>query len=123
MSSKTPTAIEIKAFEGPGEQNCVIGGKTWDVSRLMMLSKDLEVMEIPLEHLCFNTGTYNVSLRQVVMHFNAMKDADLDYPIILSADGDIMDGNHGIMKALANGEKTIKAVRFKVDPVPCSVRE
>lgn len=55
------------------------------------------------------------------MHFNAMKAADLDYPIILSADGDIMDGNHRVMKALANGEKTIKAVRFKSDPLPCSV--
>jgi diguanylate cyclase (GGDEF)-like protein len=44
--------------------------------------------------------------------------ADLSYPVILSADGRLMDGGHRISKAWLSGLTTINAVRFPVDPEP-----
>ena len=45
-------------------------------------------------------------------------DADLKYPIILDDDGYVMDGRHRITKALFQGKKSIRFVRFKKMPSP-----
>jgi len=47
-----------------------------------------------------------------------MDDADLAFPIILAADGAVMDGMHRVAKALRAGHTTIEGVRFLVDPPP-----
>jgi len=57
----------------------------------------------------------------MVMHMRAVSNADLNYPIILDEDGEILDGRHRIMKALFLGKETIKAVRFEENPRPCSI--
>lgn len=41
---------------------------------------------------------------------------DLAYPIILGADGRVMDGMHRIARALLDGLPTIRAVQFVVQP-------
>ena len=83
------------------------------------MSKDLEVMDVPLKHLNVYYLYRNLSLRDMVMHMNAVKDADLSYPIILDEDGELMDGRHRVMKALYLGRDTIKAVRFNENPSEC----
>lgn len=40
----------------------------------------------------------------------------MSFPIILSADGRIMDGMHRVGKAYLRGQKYIKAVQFTKDP-------
>jgi len=45
-------------------------------------------------------------------------DADLAYPIILSATGEVMDGRHRIAKAAMTGRDVIEAVQFEIDPPP-----
>lgn len=45
-------------------------------------------------------------------------ETDLNFPIILSSDGRIMDGMHRVAKALLEGRGTIEAVRFRQDPEP-----
>jgi hypothetical protein len=45
-------------------------------------------------------------------------ETDLNYPIILSSDGRVMDGMHRVCKAWMQGEESIKAVRFPIDPEP-----
>ena len=45
-------------------------------------------------------------------------EASLSYPIILSADGRVMDGMHRLAKALLEGRECINAVRFSKDPAP-----
>ncbi|HEX4683107.1 MAG TPA: hypothetical protein VH277_10375 [Gemmatimonadaceae bacterium] len=45
-------------------------------------------------------------------------DAELSYPIILAANGAIMDGRHRVTKALMLGLETIDAVQFGEDPAP-----
>lgn len=114
--------MKIPSFVSPQEQLCNIGNHTWSVARLIQLSKDMPIMDVPLDHLCVYQK-YDLTLREMVMHMRAVQNADLSYPIILDEDGDIMDGRHRIMKALLNGEKTIKAVRFDENPRPCEIRK
>ena len=59
----------------------------------------------------------------MVTHMQAVNDADLNYPIILDEDGEVMDGRYRIMKALLTNRDTIKAVRFGINPEPCRVKE
>ncbi len=47
-----------------------------------------------------------------------IKETDLNYPIILSSDGRVMDGMHRVAKALLEGQETIEAVQFSQDPKP-----
>lgn len=44
-------------------------------------------------------------------------------PIILSEDGEIMDGRHRVVHAIVNGLESVKAVRFEVNPEPCQIDE
>lgn len=102
-------------------QRCQLGSHHWYIARLVTLVKDFDVMEIPIEHLNVYYTYKNLTLRNMATHINAVNDADLNYPIILDEDGELMDGRHRIMKALVTGAKTIKAVRFDKNPPPCEV--
>ena len=113
--------MKIEKWCSAGEQMSQLRTQEWTVARLIMLAKDLEVFEIPLDHLNLYYSYDSLTLRKMVMHMNAVNDADLSYPIILDEDGELMDGRHRIMKALLNGHKTIKAVRFDENPSPCKV--
>lgn len=115
--------MKIDSFIRPDVQFSRLGKHSWSVARLFTLSKDLPVMNIPLEHLNIYHIYGNLSLRQMVEHMKSVQSADLDYPIILDEDGEVMDGRHRIMKALLDGEKKIKAVRFEVNPEPCKQDE
>jgi hypothetical protein len=45
-------------------------------------------------------------------------DADLTCPILLDWNGDIADGRHRLIKALAKGRRTLKARRITWKPEP-----
>ena len=62
------------------------------------------------------------SLRHVAAHAARIQSAVLSYPIILSADGRLMDGGHRIARAWIEGRTEIDAVRFEVDPEPEFIR-
>jgi hypothetical protein len=114
--------MKIETFFDLEDQMANVGAHSWNVARLVTLTKDFKVLDIPLDHL--NVGyTFrgDLTLRGMVMHMQAVIDADLSYPIILDEDGELMDGRHRIMKALLNKEETIKAVRFDKNPEPCKV--
>ena len=42
--------------------------------------------------------------------------------IILNVDGSLMDGGHRVCKALLDGRKTIRAVRFQAMPEPDEIQ-
>lgn len=111
--------MEVSHFPKKNDQMSRLGLCSWHVPRLIELSKDLEVMEIPLDHLNVYYTYKNLTLRQLAGHMVAVNEADLSFPIIMDEDGEIMDGRHRIMKALIEGKKTIKAVRFSENPSPC----
>lgn len=55
----------------------------------------------------------HIQQQQMIEHFQLIQQADLSYPIILSADGRV-DGMHRVAKAKLLDHLTIKAVRFEV---------
>lgn len=100
-----------------------LGRHRWSVLRLIALSKDLPIMEVDIDHLSVYYRYDKLTLRELVMHVKMVNEANLEYPIILDEDGEIMDGRHRLMKAILNGHKSIKAVRFDENPKPCEVVE
>jgi hypothetical protein len=56
--------------------------------------------------------------RAMIEHLHLIEQADLSFPIILSASGAVMDGMHRVAKAVLEGRETIEAVQFDVDPPP-----
>ena len=110
--------VSIEKWFSVHEQTSQIGDEIRSVARLIELSKSLEVFDAPLNCLDLYKK-YDVTMREFVMHMNAILAADLNYPIIIGEDGEILDGRHRIMKALHLGLTTVKAVRFDKNPPPC----
>ncbi|HVB06500.1 MAG TPA: hypothetical protein VNF07_09690 [Acidimicrobiales bacterium] len=57
-------------------------------------------------------------MREIVEHLVLVQSAELAYPVILGADGRVMDGMHRIARALVEGRSHVAAVRFPADPPP-----
>lgn len=115
--------MKINDWHKPKDQMCTLGRHTWSVSRLFELSRDLVVMDIPLNHLNVYYIYEKLTLRDMAMHINAVNNADLETPIILDEDGELMDGRHRLVKAMLLGIETIKAVRFDENPSPCQISD
>ena len=115
--------MKIKDFVEPKNQMCTLGNHMWSVPRLFELARELPVMEVPINHLGLYYIYEKLTLRDMVMHMNAVNNADLNQPIILDEDGDLMDGRHRLMKAMLIGAETIKAVRFDENPLPCQEKD
>ena len=56
--------------------------------------------------------------RSLLEHVKLIEAADLSFPIILSALGEVMDGRHRIAKAELLSKDRIEAVQFEQDPEP-----
>ena len=100
------------------------GRLVWFVERLWYLARDLPVHQVPLDAIrefdqnCWFSAATPPTCRAVADHVQRILDADLNYPIILSAEGYLMDGGHRIAKAYLAGIPTISAVQFLQDPEP-----
>lgn len=97
----------------------------WDVLRLIELSADLPVVELRLDAIAeidelwwFQTEDDRPTPRAIGEHFQLTQQADLEFPIIVCPQGRVMDGMHRIVKALASGAETIKAVQLLQMPIP-----
>ena len=96
----------------------------WDVDRLITLTKHLNrrhisvsvirELDLPFASEVDHAPTW----RDVIDDVALIEPADGSYPIILSADGSVMDGMHRVAKAVLSGQATIEAVQFDVDPEP-----
>ncbi len=101
-----------------------IGDDTWiwDVDDLIALSANLAQIDVPLTHFKELDEPYwaeaGFTCRAIAEHAQLIQAADLRYPVILCADGRVMDGMHRICKALLLDQKAVKAVRFKQTPPP-----
>lgn len=96
----------------------------WFTERLWRLSAGLPVTEVAIGSIaefdqdCWFGEMHKPTCRAVAEHARRIRDADLAWPIILSADGGLMDGGHRVAKAWLEGRATLPAVRFAVDPEP-----
>jgi hypothetical protein len=91
----------------------------WDVDRLVALSSALPRKMVPLSALresqeaCLNNEEGASAIQE---HLRLIEEADLSYPIILSANGAVMDGRHRVAKGAREGRRAIEAVQFDEDP-------
>lgn len=100
-----------------------VGLDAWDVDRLIELSRDLPVKHIEVSAIseldtAYWSPTQALTVRQIAEHFRLVRDVDPSYPVILAADGRVMDGMHRVIRALIEGRTTITAVQFEIQPEP-----
>ncbi|KAF1022829.1 MAG: hypothetical protein GAK29_03086 [Acinetobacter bereziniae] len=95
----------------------------WDVHRPIKLSQKFAIFELliadiqELNEAYWFPDTYPTT-QQIIEHCQLIQEADLSYPIILSADGKVMDGMHRVAKAKFLNYPSIKAVQFEITPPP-----
>lgn len=95
----------------------------WDVDRLVLLSSHLPRQRVPLSQISELDEAVSgegepLTWRSLLEHVKLMDEADLSFPIILSASGAVMDGRHRIARAFREGRPEIEAVQFHEDPEP-----
>jgi len=105
--------------------------RIWEVERLWELAKQLPIKYVPLESLTDldRVGWYgqpghagHMTLREVADHARRIESANLDFPIILSAEGHLLDGFHRVAKAYLAGMHEVAAVQFAENPQPDRIR-
>lgn len=97
------------------------GLDAWDVDRLIALTCNLPVKQTPLSAILQLDSVYwseTMTPRQVAQHVRLTNEVEVQYPIILGADGGVMDGMHRVLRALLEGRDSVAAVQFEVDPTP-----
>lgn len=99
------------------------GFYAWDVDRLIELTKDFNPQHVSLDSIkeldevyWFGDDGDRPTCREIIQHAKLINEADLKYPIILSAEGRVMDGMHRVAKAVLQERDTIEAVQFEKDP-------
>ena len=97
----------------------------WNVSRLVRLSSSLPRIDVALSQIAeidepywFQEFNDAPTCRAVAAHAKLISEADLQFPILLCAQGRVMDGMHRVMKALLNGAPSISAKQFPETPPP-----
>lgn len=93
----------------------------WDVDRLVDLTRDFAVKQVGVVTIWeLDTAYWSETMtpRQLASHVRLTNEVDVEYPIILGADGRVMDGMHRVLRALLEGRESIDAVQFDVDPEP-----
>jgi hypothetical protein len=95
----------------------------WDVGKLIELTTEYPRRQVALSEIrelsepWFGPGEA-ATWAALVGHVRLIDRADLKFPIILAADGTVMDGMHRVAKARRTGKSHIDAVQFTVDPPP-----
>jgi hypothetical protein len=103
----------------------VNGLNAWSVRRLIDLSGDLpviminpgEVKELDMNHWYMHPSDQPTP-RSVIEHLRLIQACDITCPVILDAQGRVMDGMHRVCRAIVDNVTSIPARRFNVDPEP-----
>lgn len=95
----------------------------WDVHSLADLTRNFSIQNIELTNIQELQEAYwfpdtNPTTQQIIEHIQLIQEVDLKYPIILCADGRVMDGMHRVAKAKLLNQQYIQVVRFEVTPKP-----
>jgi hypothetical protein len=99
------------------------GTLIWNVRRLIELAENLPIVDVALDRIqeldepyWFEPTGNAPTCRAIATHMKLVADADLQFPVILCAQGRIMDGMHRVVKALNEGRSTIAAKTFTATP-------
>lgn len=105
--------------------------RIWEVERLWEEAQSLPVKRVPLTRLddLDRVGWHGqaqhggrLTIREVAEHARRIEAATFDYPILLSAEGHLLDGFHRLAKAYLLGTQEISAVQFEINPEPDRLR-
>ncbi|HYJ12668.1 MAG TPA: hypothetical protein VEW66_03705 [Thermomicrobiales bacterium] len=103
----------------------IAGGRAvWYTRRLWDLARQLPVRQVAIDDIrefdqnSWFGETQAPTWRAVAAHAERIWNADLSFPVMLSADGGLMDGAHRLAKAWPQGSRFVRAVQFDVDPEP-----
>jgi hypothetical protein len=104
-------------------RNSAKGILAWDVDHLITGSAAFERRRVPLSSIrelwqAWSGDGEAQTWDELIAHVRLIEAADLSFPIILAADGSVMDGMHRVVKAVLAGADHITAVQFDTDPPP-----
>ena len=100
-----------------------LGDRAWHIETLWRAALDAPVQEVSLDAIqeidqdCWFNGR-PATVREVVDHARRIQSADLQVPVVLASDGQVLDGMHRIAKALLCGRASLPARRLATDPEP-----
>lgn len=124
--------IEAKA---PSNQIFSTNGREYDVNKLFELAKDIPEEEVDLadyvdqlKDYVWTEGDSEKKIRPIDIdesseHWQRMLDADLDYPILIGPNNEIMDGYHRLARAFFLRKPKIKIQKFDHWPREALIRE
>ncbi|MBL3597552.1 hypothetical protein JMM63_18630, partial [Rhodovulum sulfidophilum] len=79
----------------------------WDVHRLMRAARDIEVQTVPVsdiaetdENWWYGDANAVPTPRSIASHVALINEVDPLHPVILCAEGRLMDGMHRVVKAI-----------------------
>ncbi|MBP9540936.1 MAG: hypothetical protein KBE67_08055 [Vitreoscilla sp.] len=95
----------------------------WDVNRLLRLHANVPTQAVALSQIAEIQQAYwfpntHPSTADIVEHMRLVEAADLAYPILMDAEGKLMDGMHRVAKALLAGHSHIHAQLLPQTPAP-----
>jgi hypothetical protein len=101
---------------------------TWRISRLWREAEGLPVLDLALDAFDFDQTVWfepgeSPTVRKVAHHLQRVLETNAEYPVILSPNGEVMDGWHRLAKAWMEGRETVPGVRLLRDPVPDLVED
>ncbi len=93
--------------------------------KLVVQARSLPTQRLAIDQIAeldepywFSAGGPEPTPRAIVHHMSLVRSADTRFPIIVCADGRLMDGMHRIVRALLDGEDAVLAKRFEITPQP-----
>ena len=95
----------------------------WDVHHLIRLSKQIPPSLVRLDEIpeldqnwWYEDQTISPTPKAIAAHMALVQKADLSFPILLCADGRLMDGMHRLVKAVLEQRDVVSAIKFPVTP-------
>lgn len=90
---------------------------------MVEITQSFQVRQVPLSDIKELDEAYwypdtHPTTQDIIAHMQLIQEADLAYPIILCAQGRLMDGMHRVGKAKILGKASISAVQFDTNPQP-----
>lgn len=79
--------------------------------------------DLGCEHWTFFINGRSVPTCELPADYRRISAANLDYPILFSAQGTLLDGRHRVVRAWRQGLPVIRCVQFVTDPLPELVRK
>ena len=82
------------------------------INKNMLEKLDHEVWGNPIKNIKFSPNAVLINPKKYRKDYDRINDADLQYPIIMDQDGNIIDGVHRLTKAVLLDKKYINAYIF-----------